>query len=241
MIVSWFEFRGALSPLAPNVGPFVLRRMMDAFTPEMLPMTGVFALLGALFGTVYISIEARFQRTRLALRRLETEMARQVPAMIAGGENERVEFKATARWDRKQRRVNRALGEAIARTIAALANHEGGSLLIGVEDDGTVAGLEDDYETLRRADRDGFAQFITGLVREQLGAHVCRLVHVMFVRIENRDVCRVVVDPSDAPVYLNQGGRSTLYVRTGNASRRLDAREVVQYVASRWGTRGLIP
>jgi hypothetical protein len=36
----------------------------------------------------------------------------------------------------------------IVRTACSLLNHEGGTLLVGVADDGTVPGIESDLETL---------------------------------------------------------------------------------------------
>ena len=50
----------------------------------------------------------------------------------------------TLRWDLKEAGVNKKLEEVIIKTIAAFANSQGGTLLIGVADDGDVIGLEPD-------------------------------------------------------------------------------------------------
>ncbi|MGM0578851.1 MAG: AlbA family DNA-binding domain-containing protein [Myxococcota bacterium] len=198
-------------------------------------MTLLFAALGAGFGAIYAAVATRLRRSLRAISHLEREIARDVPTLIQLGEGEHVEFKATSRWDLKQGKVNKALSNVIAKTVAALANHDGGSLLIGVGDDGEITGLELDLRTLKRSDRDGYEQFVTGLVRDRLGGHVCRLVHVLFADVEGREVCRVVVEPSEAPVFFDDGKQRRFFVRTGNASRELDARETLEYVVARWG------
>ena len=164
-------------------------------------------------------------------------MGRTVSSLISVGESEHVEFKATARWDRERGRVNRELEDAVARTIAGFLNHTGGSLLIGVTDEGTVCGVERDYGTLRDRDRNGFERFIIDLVRSRIGGDVCPLIHVTFHCGEEQDICRVIVEPADRPVYFHEGGTSRLFVRTGNSTRELDVREAMEHVARRFAIR----
>lgn len=73
--------------------------------------------------------------------------------MIAEGENEEVEFKQTLRWDIKQGNVNKELEGVIMKTIAAFANALGGTLLIGVADNGGISGLDNDYKALTGGNR----------------------------------------------------------------------------------------
>ena len=73
--------------------------------------------------------------------------------LIAKGKSEELEFKSSMRWDFKEGTVNEMLEEEIVKTIAAFSNREGGTLLIGVNDDGEVLGLEGDYHTLGGVNR----------------------------------------------------------------------------------------
>ena len=57
--------------------------------------------------------------------------------MIDKGESDELEFKSTLRWDIKEGIVNKKLEEVILKTVAAFANSQGGTLLIGVDDDGS--------------------------------------------------------------------------------------------------------
>ena len=55
------------------------------------------------------------------------------------------------RWDFRQQQVNRALEKVIAKTVAAFMNSDGGTLVVGVSDEGNPLGIESDLATLRPA------------------------------------------------------------------------------------------
>ena len=214
-----------------------LDRLGLAFTPEMLPMTGAFALLGGAVGLLFSLYHRLLIRHQRARGLLEAELERGVPSLIADGESEHVEFKAAARWDIERGCVSRAIEDAVTRAIAGFLNHAGGSLLIGVTDNGDICGIDADRRTLRDADRDGYERFIIGLVRTRIGGEACPLVHVTFHTCDGRDVCRVIVEASRSPMYIHDGAMSRLFVRLGNSTRELDVREAMEYVSyrfSRW-------
>ena len=78
--------------------------------------------------------------------------------LIARGESSSLEFKSSLRYDRERGVVNKELTKAVAKTIAGFLNGEGGTLLLGVSDEGGITGIEDDLATLRRPNADGFEQ-----------------------------------------------------------------------------------
>lgn len=158
-----------------------------------------------------------------------------ITQLIAQGENTRVEFKASMRWDHRRKGVNRALSEAIAKTIAGMLNAEGGVLLIGVSDDGKTVGIDADLQTLQKANPDGFQLALTDLLATNLGLEHIPYVHPRFETIEDRTICLVKIDASPDPVFLNSEGQSEFWVRTGNSTRRLDVKTAMHYIKTRWG------
>ena len=62
--------------------------------------------------------------------------------LIAEGESDELEFKATLRWDLEEGITAKRLEDVAMKAVAAFANSQGGTLLIGVADDGEVLGLE---------------------------------------------------------------------------------------------------
>ena len=216
-------------------------RLALAFSAPMLGMTASFAALGGAVGFMFGLVSRMVAQHRRVRDFLEAELERTVVSLIAAGESEHVEFKASARWDLERGCVSRQLEDAVARTVAGMLNNTGGSLLIGVGDEGGICGLERDYATLKDRNRDGFERFIVGLMRSRLGAHVCPLAHVTFHSVDARDICRIIVEPADRPVYFQDGGGSRFYLRTGNSTRELDARETLEHVSRRFRARPAVP
>jgi Putative DNA-binding domain len=74
-------------------------------------------------------------------------------------ESSNIELKSSFRYDIKLKQPNpKVLGKIIAKTIVAFMNAEGGTVFIGVDDQGNVLELENDYKTLRseHQNSDGF-------------------------------------------------------------------------------------
>lgn len=160
----------------------------------------------------------------------------EIAALISRGESSDLEFKSSARWDKRESQPSPKLKDGIVKTIAAFLNAEhGGTLLIGVDNDGTVTGIGQDYKTLgKRQDRDGFETFLTNLLLDNYGKDNSPLIKITFHEVEGKDVCRVMVKPSPKPAYVKDEKGEHLYIRTGNSTRRLSTREAVEYCKMRW-------
>lgn len=229
-IVYWFEFRHDLGAEGQSLWPFLLMRLESAFILEMVPMSLVFALLGGSIGMVFALYHLALIREQQTVQYLQHELAEELPSLIKNGEGKHLEFKASVRWDFHQNKPNRALETVVAKTIAGFMNHHGGSLLIGVTDDGEISGLEYDYGTLKQKNRDGFERCIMDIVANRLGTELCSGIHCVFYEIDGKDVCRVIIESSTTPVYLLEEKVSKYYLRAGNGTRELDAREAVSHM-----------
>jgi hypothetical protein len=158
---------------------------------------------------------------------------------IAEGESDGLEFKATLRWDLVEQTVNKRLEEVALKTVAAFANSQGGTLLIGVDDDGGIVGLDHDYAALGDVDRDKFELHLRNLLNQEFGAgFVAAAVRVSFAEIADQEICRVVILPASDPVIVKVKSKDGLvterfYVRSGNSSREIPMSELKAY----WGKR----
>lgn len=157
---------------------------------------------------------------------------RTIQDLIAESENAALEFKSSLRWDYHQGKSDKTVELAVIKTLAAFLNTDGGTLIIGVDDDGDVQGLDKDYSTFRKKNRDGFQLHLTGLVSGKLGKRFCQYVHPTFHNVNELDVCKVDVDMSSEPVYV--GEEAAFYIRTGNSTQQLNTREAVEYVRTHW-------
>ena len=156
------------------------------------------------------------------------------------GESERLEFKSSARVNLRTGKRDDAMETVAAKTVAAFLNSRGGTLLLGVDDNGRLIGLGPDYTTLRHENADRYELFLRDLWRTRLGANAAVLPRLDFAPADGGDgaeVCRVTVPPSPVPVYLSgpkgRGGRE-LWVRAGNSTQRLEVDDAITYVSQRW-------
>jgi len=200
------------------------------------PMKALFyACVGAFLGLVSAVSYGSLYRSAEQIRKLYGELDKGLLALIAHGEGETIEFKATFKWDVRESRANRLVEEAALKTLAGFMNSDGGTLILGVSDKGEITGLADDYAILKRKDRDGFAQEVMNAISQKLGADACRYVHLVFHTAGEKEVCRIITSPSRRPVYLKEGNELKFYLRTGASTRALNIQEAVDFIAARWG------
>lgn len=174
-----------------------------------------------------------------------------IAELLDGNESNHLEYKATLRTGVETGEPIKALETACVKTVAAFANsREGGTLLIGVADDGSIHGLQGDYASLAKAgksDRDRFLLHLGQLLINAIGETAASTVSTQIHMIDGNDLCRVHVPPStfpvDAQVVVDKGGqqqkKSAFYVRIGNSTREItDATERQRYVSARWSGGG---
>lgn len=155
--------------------------------------------------------------------------------LIAAGESRNVEFKATARLNLATNQRDVAIELAVVKTVAGFLNAHGGTLLIGVADDGTARGLLDDYIAVGNKGRDGYENFLTTLLDTRVGRAAVANVSIVFESVDAHDVCRLDVKPSSEPVFVgNDKGDADLYVRLNNSTRPLNTADALKYVRQRW-------
>lgn len=182
---------------------------------------------------IYSAVAAHFQRPQ----------PESVPQLLAGGESDRVEFKSTARVNLHTGEKDARMELTVVKTVAAFLNSDGGTLLIGVDDEGTPLGLAADLQTLKKGDADRFELWLRDLFTTSLGQTSAAEIDVDIQELavsddpdERRLVCRVGCSPSPRPVYLRPGKNSPpeFWVRSGNSTRQLSVDQAADYVMHRW-------
>lgn len=179
---------------------------------------------------LYGAIAAHFQRP----------VRTTVPELLARGESERVEFKSTARVNLHTGAKDDRMEQVIAKTVCGFLNSDGGTLLIGVDDEGTPLGLAADLGTMKSPDIDRYELWLRDLLTTCLGQTAAASVSVEFVGVPaggtEQQVCRVTCHPAPVPVYLRpgKGAAAEMWLRAGNSTRKLGVDEATEYVMHRW-------
>lgn len=156
-----------------------------------------------------------------------------VPTMtelIAGGETDGVEFKSTLRMNLHTRQTDDKIQLAVLKTIAAFLNVSGGTLLVGVADDGSAIGLEADGFT----NEDKMCLHLVNLVKDRIGELFGPYMHPEFVDHGGARVLAIRCEGGPKPAFVKDGPIQRFYVRTANATSELSGQSVVDYVQHRW-------
>src|SRR3546814_5036057 len=85
------------------------------------------------------------------------------------------------------------------KTIAAFANSfNGGTLLIGVSDNGESVGLEHDFACLGDADKDRFEIHLRNLFGQSFGQNfTASKLKILFPVVNGVEICQIDVKPAD--------------------------------------------
>ena len=160
--------------------------------------------------------------------------------LVAGGESQEVEFKAHAvvpSRDAKSRGGPHDVGTLVRAVAAMLNGATGGTILVGVEDDGAICGVEGEYPLADRGkpNWDGWQLRLANVLRTRLESGNAFLHYgIERRRAGGHDVCLIRVRPSDEPVYVDK----RLYVRTFNQTLEMVGPDLVSYVARRFPSVG---
>lgn len=100
----------------------------------------------------------------------------------------------------------------IIKEVVAFANSQGGTIYIGIENDGSITGIEDADKTILQ---------INNMVRDSIKPDVTMFVHYDTIVKNNKNIISVTIQRgTNRPYYLASKGLrpSGVYVRNGNAS-----------------------
>ena len=166
------------------------------------------------------------------IRKIEAEAPPSIAELIKQGESATLEFKRTFQYDGTEKKSER-LRLATFKTMVGFLNSEGGTVLIGVEDDGSIYGLENDFSLLgqKRAAIDLFEQDITSLIWDRIGKAFAQHITINFEEIDGKQVCAMVVNKASQPAFHKKKNKKTFYVRTNCTTREInDLEEFCDYL-----------
>jgi hypothetical protein len=154
-----------------------------------------------------------------------------VSDLINSGETDAVEFKSTMRVNRHTSQQDDRMQVSVLKTIAGFLNAKGGTLLIGVGDDGEVLGIEADGFS----NEDAALLHLGNLISARLGDVFRPYVHPRFEDQEGGRVLVVRCEPGPRGAYLKDGQLQKFFVRGGNATAELQGSAITDYVRQRFG------
>lgn len=149
--------------------------------------------------------------------------------LIEEGESEWLEFKSTLRTNLQTGETDKRMEKAVLKTIVAFLNSEGGNLLIGVADDGSIIGS--DVASFDNKDKMGL--HLSNLISSQIGSAFLPCISFYMVDFDDKTVIRVKCEPCEKPVFLKDGKIEIFFVRKGPQSDELTGMNLINYVNNR--------
>ncbi len=134
------------------------------------------------------------------------------------------EYKATFRFDTASQQKNKHQETACLKTICAFLNSQGGTLIIGIDNDLNPVGLSGDFSLLNSSDPpDTFLQIVSEAIKQRILPYPHGLYHLKIIPYGSQLLLTIQVTPSPHRPHLLHGKECepALYIRSNNRTLHL--------------------
>ena len=153
-----------------------------------------------------------------------------VAEILAAGEGSEVEFKSTLRTNLHTNQPDDRMHLAVLKSLAGFLNAKGGTLVIGVDDDGKILGLAAD----KFGSEDKMGLHLANLVRDRIGDAFLPYVHPRFEDQDDERILVVQCEQGHKPCFVKDGGQQRFFVRGAAATLELSGSSLTDYVKGRF-------
>ena len=126
--------------------------------------------------------------------------------------------------ENEQTEYKRELTNGLTKEVLAFINTQGGSIYIGVNDDGSIAGVTDSDKIMLR---------IASMLRDSIHPDAMMFISIQAEQKENKDIIHLLISSgTNKPYYLIKNGLkpSGVYVRQGSASVQASPEQIRQMI-----------
>jgi len=153
-------------------------------------------------------------------------------------ESRTLEFKSTLRYCLRTKEPQKYIEDVIIKSVAAMTNTIGGKLVVGVNEDQGVLGLDKDYQTLKQKNRDGLELYFSTLIINAFDeAFMASHVSTSFETVEGKDIYIINIKRSGILRFVDHHTKSSkrkvLYGRFPNSSREIPPDQLEEYIRTR--------
>lgn len=160
----------------------------------------------------------------------EKAVAIPIEALVGQGEGKGLEFKATMRINLHTGEPDPRMEISCLKTIAGFLNGHGGTLVVGVADNGDPVGIQADGFL----NEDKMLLHLDNLVRGRLGVQFGMYVHPHFADYKGFRVLTVECWAAKSPVYVKDGDVERFFIRSGASTSELTLSQAQAYIKQRF-------
>ncbi len=150
--------------------------------------------------------------------------------LIQAGETKEREFKSTLSTNLHTNSKDPRIEMSCLKTVAAFLNSQGGTLVVGVADDGTPVGIDADCF----ANEDRMNLHFSALIKDRIGPQYALHIHPHFADYQDKRVLVVECSASQSPAYVKDGTNEFFFVRNGSSTISLNASQTQDYIRQRF-------
>ncbi len=152
-----------------------------------------------------------------------------VSNLIRNGENETVEFKSTLRWNLNKQQNDLGVELAWVKTVVAFLNSNGGTLIVGVDDNGHVIGhTQDGFDN-----EDKYLLHVNNRIQQNIGLEHAPCIRFALEPVEGEKILIIECSPTSEPVFMRHGNDESFFIRIGPGTRKLSTSQVLAYMSER--------
>lgn len=115
------------------------------------------------------------------------------------------------------------------KSLAGFMNTYGGTLVIGVSDDGVPVGIDAD----KFPNEDKMSLHLVNIVKDRMGPQTLTTMHMHFDDFNGGRVMVLRAERSTTPVFVKDGDTERFFIRTGPSTTELTASQTQEYINKR--------
>jgi len=167
-------------------------------------------------------------------------MREDIGRLLTSDESTVLEFKATLRVPvgpplpgdkRPAREIEQRLEHEVLKTLAAFLNTDGGTLIIGVADDKSIVGIEEDFPRTKGS-ADGWRRTLDDVVSHRLGHEVMSFIDLRLEPWDGKTIALIRCSRRDEPTWIDD----ELYIRRTASTEKLSSRHALAWWRQHWAS-----
>ena len=154
-----------------------------------------------------------------------------IKELIRNGENKRLEFKETFSLNMFTKQKDPEIALSSLKTIAAFLNSDGGTLLIGVTDNGYCKGCKFEIDKLHKGIEDKFLLQLKDSIRANIGLEYSVFYKVNYIKLDkNISLIKIDCARSNKECFIGDD----FYIRTNPGTDLLKGKKLIEYSKERF-------
>jgi len=197
------------------------------FKPEVVK-SRIKTIVSAIEEKKKLQIQIKNLQSSIVLPKNEQE----IEHIISFGETNKIEFKSTLRQNLYTNKNESRIENQCLKTVAGFLNTKGGSLLVGIDDDGKALGLQSD----RFKNNDKLLLHWFNLLKEIIGTELIQYIESEVLTYKGTEILFVECVPAPKPVFFSRDDEEYFYTRIGNSTQSLKPSEMLAYIDDHYGS-----